>query len=155
MIGSSEPRGLDGRSPCAPAARRRNKHSPRRLQRRAAAAKPHEEHNQAIPPRPHTHRHAQTGSAPSVSDSALPIEIICALLTYSRDTARRDWMISLASTRHVPMSPRLAASVIDLRTFFSSNWMSAGKKCGGGCGGGMVWQARVMVCVVVRAARCI
>jgi len=63
-------------------------------------------------------------AAPSCSASAFPMEIICALLTYSRDTARRDCTISFARTLQVAMSLRLAASVMDLRTFFSSNWMS-------------------------------
>jgi hypothetical protein len=39
---------------------------------------------------------ALLAAAPSCSASALLMDIIWALLTYSRDTARRDWTISLA-----------------------------------------------------------
>ena len=60
------------------------------------------------------------GRAPSWFSICMTTEFICALEVCMRLTALRDRTTSLASILHVPVSPRLAASLMDLLTLSSS-----------------------------------
>ena len=52
-------------------------------------------------------------------------EFICALDVSSLLTAFRDRTTSLANSLHEPVSPRLAAALMDFLTLSSSRWMAA------------------------------
>mmetsp|Transcript_28281 Transcript_28281/g.72118 ORF Transcript_28281/g.72118 Transcript_28281/m.72118 type:complete len:213 (-) Transcript_28281:96-734(-) len=65
-----------------------------------------------------------TRSTASCSTSWLLMDMSWALLVYSCPTVLRVCTTCLASTRTDAWSPRLAASLMLLTTFFSSNWMS-------------------------------